>query len=422
MPTSAAHAAQATGRPPALRLAGRIHTQLLAGRNNRPPGFIYALDNLDSRTAQLATVRHRWDLCQQHELYLAAAKVREELQELLRCLPADIEQVVRQMPPASDEHPVLPLAELVLELEHLEEEFGPWKYDKADNALFVTTESIALNDLQFGPFEIRLLLDHLGRPSRSGCYKVVALDPHPAASNDAVTHPHVSDEHLCEGEAMAPIQAALAEGRLADFFILVRCVLTTYNPSSPYVSLDDWEGIACHDCGHVTDDGSRYYCDDCNHDFCDDCVGICHCCDESRCQGCLEECPACQESVCSHCLKRCRDCGERCCESCLEEDQCPECRKAPAEPEPETPTGEAHETQSNIPVGGSPSRDTSVAAAVEPDAPGGPAASAPGTPEVRRPPVQRRPRPRPRGPQTPRRSRARQARRRSRSRPSTAAA
>ena len=63
---------------------------------------------------------------------------------------------------------------------------------------------------------------------------MIALDPHPAALNDAVTHPHVSDERLCTGDAGAAIQAALAAGRVFDFFTLVRSVLVTYNPESPY--------------------------------------------------------------------------------------------------------------------------------------------------------------------------------------------
>ncbi len=42
--------------------------------------------------------------------------------------------------------------------------------------------------------------------------------------------------------------AALTEGRLLDFFMIVRQVLQTYSPDSPYVSLDDWYGRQCSDC------------------------------------------------------------------------------------------------------------------------------------------------------------------------------
>ena len=33
-----------------------------------------------------------------------------------------------------------------------------------------------------------------------------------------------------------------ADGRLFDFFVIVRQVLNTYNPHSAYISLEDWDG------------------------------------------------------------------------------------------------------------------------------------------------------------------------------------
>jgi len=320
---------EAPARPPLLRLAGRLHEQLLTGRSGLSSGFTYALDNLAARVTQFGSLRHRLDLCQNHHLPLAAAKVLEELTDLLRSLSSEVDQVIHQIPPASHEHSILPLAELVKELAHLEEEFPDWRYDAANRELIVTTEPITLDDRYLGPFEIRLSLDRMGQSSRQSRYKVVAMEPHPAASNDAVTHPHVSDEHLCEGEAAAPINAALAEGRIGDFFILVNCVLTTYNPSSPYVALDAWEGTPCNDCGYITGDDSRQYCETCELDYCEECMSYCRCCDNSYCRSCLEECPACSEKVCSRCLKRCNECGKRCCESCLEEGLCPDCHKTP---------------------------------------------------------------------------------------------
>jgi len=348
-------------RPPLPRLARRIRDQLLAGRKDFPPGFGYALENLTSRAQQLAAIRRRWQLCQRHGLALAAAKVLEELQELLRSLPEEAAQVTRAIPPSPEEHPVLSPTELVKELEHLEDELGPWRYERDDQLLIVTTEPIVLEEQHFGPFEIRLSLNRLGGNSRQGCYKVIALDPHPASSNDAVTHPHVSDQHLCEGDAAAPITAALAEGRLGDFFVLVRCVLTTYNPGSPYVALDDWDGYPCHECGTTVSDDDRHDCTACDHTFCDDCVSFCRNCDETLCLTCLEECPACQERVCARCLQTCSECGQRCCRSCLETPEgsvgsakgplCPECRTAAESPADSTaPTEGAQDELEITPV------------------------------------------------------------------------
>ena len=61
-------------------------------------------------------------------------------------------------------------------------------------------------------------------------YRVVALDPHPAGSDESVTHPHVRDEQLCAGDAAAAIRSALAGGRICDFFLLVRSVLDRIQP------------------------------------------------------------------------------------------------------------------------------------------------------------------------------------------------
>ena len=100
-------------------------------------------------------------------------------------------------------------------------------------------------DLYFGPFEIRLDWRQLGSATP---YRVVALDPHPAAKDTDVTHPHVQEEQLCEGEGRSAVRAALAEGRLYDFFLLVSQLLHTYGRGSAYVELDNWDGIPCDDC------------------------------------------------------------------------------------------------------------------------------------------------------------------------------
>jgi hypothetical protein len=64
-----------------------------------------------------------------------------------------------------------------------------------------------------------------------------------------VTHPHVCNGQLCEGDGAAPIKAALGSGRLLDFFVLVGQILETYNDASAHVTLDNWEGRSCNDCG-----------------------------------------------------------------------------------------------------------------------------------------------------------------------------
>jgi hypothetical protein len=181
-----------------------------------------------------------------------------------------------------------------------------------------------LEDHYFGEFEIQLRLGNLAEMKRhSSTYRIVALDPHPASCNEAVTHPHVSDEHLCEGDAGAAIESALTNGRICDFFQLVHSVLTTYNPRSPFVSLDDWEGRPCHDCGYTMHSDNSSWCTSCEEDFCEDCSSYCRSCDETTCLGCLQNCEACNDPVCPSCMTTCPDCGRSICKSCKDEVLCP---------------------------------------------------------------------------------------------------
>ena len=220
------------------------------------------------------------------------------------------------------------MAELAQELRQLEQEFGQWDYDQMQQTLSVSTGPIELDDVYLGPFRIQLYVGQLHDVRRGQPYAVIAMDPHPAARADHVTHPHVSDERLCAGDAVSSITASLVSGRVCDFFLMVRMVLNTYNPDSPYIKLEDWEGEACSDCGYTISDDDRYSCEECGENFCQECISGCRCCDTSICRSCLTSCPVCEESVCTECLKSCSACGEPCCVSCLEDDLCPSCIEA----------------------------------------------------------------------------------------------
>jgi hypothetical protein len=134
------------------------------------------------------------------------------------------------------------LSLLVAELEQLKQEFGNIDHDSEHNSISVVTEPITLDDVYLGPFKIELHLDKLKDLYQDSPHFCIALDPHPAATSEEVTHPHVSSEKLCEGEGAAAIRAALEEGRLCDFFTMIRSILNTYSPDSPYIALHDWDG------------------------------------------------------------------------------------------------------------------------------------------------------------------------------------
>jgi hypothetical protein len=64
--------------------------------------------------------------------------------------------------------------------------------------------------------------------------------------------------------------------------------LHTYNGGSAYVSLSDWDGRDCGDCGNTTPSDYLYACELCSSDFCEDCIRTCDRCDRSVCCNCSE--------------------------------------------------------------------------------------------------------------------------------------
>jgi len=219
------------------------------------------------------------------------------------------------------------LSAIVGELRQLKDEFGDVVFEKSENAISVVTESITLEGITLGPFKIQLELNRLDQLYSDSSYRVIALEPNPAATDSSITHPHVNGEKLCEGDGCAAVRAAIEEGRICDFFILVRSILNTYGADSPYIPLDDWYGTPCYDCGRTVSSEDRYFCYRCERDYCEDCSSCCEKCEETVCLGCGGLCTNCGIFVCSNCIGRCEQCEEMFCESCLEAGMCKNCRE-----------------------------------------------------------------------------------------------
>jgi hypothetical protein len=199
------------------------------------------------------------------------------------------------------------------DLQQLRQEFDSATFeldpeDEGGAKISVTTEPIRLDDIYLGEFEIVLRLERLDDHADSSAFRIVALDPNPAGGNESVTHPHVQDEGLCAGEAAVPIASALADGRFCDAFLAINAVLNTYNPSSPYVSLSNWSGTKCTDCGCFMDEDESCRCDGCDNEICGDCISNCDVCDRSRCRSCLEHDEVSGRYCCSHCHHHCATC------------------------------------------------------------------------------------------------------------------
>ena len=155
-------------------------------------------------------------------------RTAEQMEKLLVESKTTISEVSQQ--------PSVKTSEVFLDLIALRQEFDDIRFDAKAKILSGVSKRIQLEDLNLGCFPIEL---HLETLSRRGYYEVIAVDTNRASSNDSVTHPHVQDDRLCEGDAQPTIKLALQQGRLLDFFRIVEQVLSNYNPDSAYVMISE---------------------------------------------------------------------------------------------------------------------------------------------------------------------------------------
>jgi hypothetical protein len=206
----------------------------------------------------------------------------------------------------------------------LETEFTEVNADPEVPEICVTTQTIILDGIDLGSFEIHLNLESIGDPSP---YRVVAVEPNPASTNESVTHPHVQDETLCEGEGRTAVRAAVEAGRLYDFFVLVQQILNTYARGDAYVELKDWHGVPCADCGSLTPEDDGVSCRSCEDTLCSDCAVTCQACGDYQCNSCTTTCAACDNLVCESCMGRCTKCRTAACLDCLVDGLCSSCQE-----------------------------------------------------------------------------------------------
>jgi len=313
---------------PLIRLARRLEQTLERPRGASGDLWSSRWDALLAADRRLRWSRRKgWDtaarLCRRCCESRAAA-LQQHLEDWLRHVARDIPR-----PPPS-------LREIFEDLVALRKEFTDLQVDLRAGTLSVTTDDIRLDGVDLGSFRIVL---HGDRLTRSQPYEVLALAPVPADSDSSVTHPHVRNESLCEGDGRAAIRSALEQGRFYDVFVLIRQILETYNSGSAYVPLSEWAGRECHDCGRRTPTEDAAACGRCGDELCLDCSCCCSACGESRCSACVNSCAACEEWICPSCSDLCSDCSDRCCRTCLEDGLCPACRESREREalDPETP-------------------------------------------------------------------------------------
>jgi hypothetical protein len=285
------------------------------------------LFRLSTMSGEIYLPEEHWNDCQllARQLHFAETRGWNHCQPTLRdrlerCLLGCLEQLQRVTQELSTRCPKpLPptLRATYGELIALPAEFNGFSVDLEHGAISVTTERVVLENIDLGPFEIRL---HWKRIGERRCYDVVALEPSPAAQSSDVTHPHVRSEQLCEGDGQEAIRRALLSGRLSDFFQIVTQILKTYNGGSAYASLSEWEGSACDDCGQFVSEDDRSFCERCERDLCLDCLDACESCESRLCHSCTDQCQRCQSHLCRTCRNVCDQCEDVCCANCLSEN------------------------------------------------------------------------------------------------------
>ncbi len=214
------------------------------------------------------------------------------------------------------------IRDILGDLESLVAEFDEVSVNMQRHVVSVTTDDVILEDVDLGRFEIVLDWQRL---RETGAYEVIAVDDRSAATDCDTTHPHVQSNSLCEGEGKAAIRTALQDGRLYDFFILVRQILHTYNSSSAYVQLSDWFGIQCPECGSTASDDESNLCEGCSTTTCFECSTNCTDCDYRYCSDCTRTCDGCDSDTCSSCRSQCRECGDGFCKGCIDDERCNLC-------------------------------------------------------------------------------------------------
>ena len=316
------------------KVADRIHDRLRS-----TPRWPKPLADLEFTWHCWEETSRRLRIAQSRNWSGAIEGLRDEVCDTLRELNRRCDIGRAAIEAVGREKRVSPVKDIFHDLMALRDEFPAIECHLREEAFSVVTEPIELDEIYLGEFEIRLSWSSRHEPLD---YRVIARDPQPAAKSDLITHPHVEDERLCEGEGRLAIKIALEQGRLFDFFLVVRQILGTYNESSAYVELDNWYGLTCADCGCNTHEDELYTCEDCATGICGDCCRYCDTCGSSACGDCASDCLGCREATCRSCLLTCSRCETSVCKGCLDDKNrlCKNCRtkKETAEEPRETAT------------------------------------------------------------------------------------
>lgn len=301
----------------AIRAAAHIHRHLVL------PSCLGRLALPQSRWQELEAGMNRLHHVQSRSWRAASQSVASDLDYQFRRLSAELDSLRARLPQTGRVPKVSQPSGIVGDLLALQQEFDAVEIDLKEKRISATTAEIELEGVHLGAFRIVL---HCERIGAGRAYDAVATNPNCPVGRSDVTHPHVEEHQLCEGAGAPAIRAALAGGRLLDFFVLVRQILETYNGNSAYVPLSDWSGsddVTCADCGCFMSSDESSCCERCDARVCSDCESSCQQCGRFVCSECCGQCTKCSESCCQSCLNEVAGGQRLACDGCLtkEEDQ-----------------------------------------------------------------------------------------------------
>ncbi len=261
-----------------------------------------------------------YNKCLKHGYKLAANRISDHINIIVDRICDEALAIKNQLKKLQiiEEEYGISLKNLIEDLKYLNQSYPSVEFK--GNMLTVKTNEIELEDIILGKFMICVNLSRsLTRTEEFLTIK--AETPNPSSSSESITHPHVDNEMLCVGEGYCLLKDAISQGRIEDFFKIVDSILHTYNESSAYVGLNEWEGKLCYMCDALAED--TFNCCMCSTDMCERCSFICETCEQVYCESCFDcsSCSLCEYTECSGCAENnmhcCETCGNNICDGCV---------------------------------------------------------------------------------------------------------
>jgi len=183
-----------------IQIATKVQEALTFLDRSRYSELVRRLKGFAGQLQELTAESRKMGMALARGWFSAADRCRSRTGRLLNDISYSISHVSQFVQEPRKKAPKLSL--LVAELHQLQEEFGRVYFDNSGDTVSVVTGPVTLDDVPLGPFKIELDLGRLRELYGDRPYRVIALDPNPASTDDNVTHPHVSSQRLCG--AMVP--------------------------------------------------------------------------------------------------------------------------------------------------------------------------------------------------------------------------